>query len=42
MRLVKRIGDASVYAPRQALKVCAQPRGLAVVCPIRCAMRSER
>jgi hypothetical protein len=41
LRLVKRIGDASVYGPRQAPRAAARQRALAVTCPVRCTLTSS-
>jgi hypothetical protein len=42
VRLVKRIGDARVYALRSALPTSAAPRrALALTCPVRCTVTSS-
>jgi hypothetical protein len=40
VRLVKRIGDARVYAARGALPATSRRRALAVTCPVRCSVTS--
>jgi hypothetical protein len=41
VRLVKRIGDASVYGPRVTPTAAASQRALAVTCPVRCSLTSS-
>ena len=40
VRLVARIGDARVYAPRTPLAASPRRRALAVTCPVRCTVTS--
>lgn len=41
LRLVKRIGDANVYGPRETPRAVARQRALAVTCPVRCTLTSS-